>query len=74
MHATVPFRIRIIAEPFEGDFAHARHDPQAEHDIFGIGDLETDLGQRRIGRPHHVGNDEHRAPAHRALEQSRSFA
>ena len=34
----------MIAEPFECDLAHARHNAQAEHDIFGIGDLQTDFG------------------------------
>src|SRR5438876_3114000 len=73
MDAAVPLCLRIVAKTFERDLTHARHDPYAEHDIFGIGDLETDLGQRRICRAHHVGNDEHRAPAHRAPEQLSKF-
>ena len=73
MHTAVPFRSRIVAEAFERDLAHARHNPQTEHDIFGIGDLEADLGQRRICRAHDVGNDEHRAPAHSAREQLPKF-
>ena len=73
VHAAVPLRTRIVTKPFECDLAHAGHDPQTQHDVFGIGDLETDLGQRRIRRAHNVGNDEHRAPAHRALKQSFKF-
>src|ERR1043166_9998576 len=73
MDAPVPFRIGIVAEPFYGDLAHAGHDSQAEHDIFGVGDLETDRGQRRVGRAHDVGNDEHGASTHRTLEQPPKF-
>jgi len=59
--------MRIVAEPFERDLAHARHDSHAKHDILGIGDLASDFGQGRIRRAHHVGNDKHRAAVHSAL-------
>src|SRR3989442_3957888 len=29
MRTTVPLRVWIVAEPFDGDLAHARHDPHA---------------------------------------------
>ena len=73
MDAAVPFRGRVVAEAFDRDLAHARHDPHAEHDINGIGDFEADFGQRRIGRPHHVRHDEQSATAHRALKQALQF-
>ena len=34
MRATVPLRVWIVAEAFHGYFAHARHDPHIEHNIF----------------------------------------
>ena len=58
------------AEPLDRDLAHPRHDAHAEHDVDRVGDFEADLGQRRIRRPHDVGNDEHGAPAHRAFEHA----
>ena len=73
VHAAVPFRVRVFAEPLHRDFSHARHDPHAEHDVDGIGDFEADFGERRIRRPHDVGNDEHRPPAHRAFQQAVKF-
>ena len=74
MHAAVPFRFWVVAEPFDRDRPHARHDAHAEHDINRIGDFKSDLGQRRIGRAHDVGNDEHGAAAHRAFEQIRAVS
>ena len=68
MHPTVPFCVAIVAEPLDRNFAHARHDAHAENDIFRIGNFETDFRERRIGRAHNVGNDEHGASAHRAFQ------
>ena len=34
MHTTIPFHLWIIAQPFERDLPHARHDSHAEHDVF----------------------------------------
>ncbi len=73
MHAAIPFRLRIAAEPLDRDLPHARHDSHAEHDVYGIGDFESDFRERRIRRPHDVGHDKHGAPAHRALEQAVQF-
>ena len=73
MHAAIPFCVRVVAEPLNRDFSHARHDPHAEDDINGIGNFEADLGKRRIRRSHDVGDDEHRATAHRAFQQAMKF-
>ena len=70
MHAAVPFRRRIITKPLDRHIPHARHDSHAEHHVNGIGDLKADFGQRRIGRPHDIGNDKHGSPAHRTLQHS----
>ncbi len=64
---------RIVAEPFDGDLAHPRHDSHTEHDVNRIGDFKADFGQRRIGRSHDVGNHKHGAAAHRAFEQAVQF-
>src|SRR5205814_4795291 len=41
MHPAVPFCFRVVAEPFDRDLPHSSHDSHAEHDIFGIRDLES---------------------------------
>ena len=73
MHAAVPLRVWIVPEPFHSNLTHACHDPHIQNDIFRIGNLEADLGQRRIRRPHDIGNDKHRASAHRAFQQTAKF-
>jgi hypothetical protein len=43
MHPAVPFRLRIAAKPFDRDLPHSSHYSHAEHDIFGIRNLESNL-------------------------------
>ena len=74
MNSAVPFRVRITFEPLGCDRAHPRHYLHAEHDVNGIGYFEADFCERRSRRSHKVGNDEHRTPAHRALEHALQFA
>ena len=73
MDSAVPFPFWIVAEAFDCDLPHPRHDAHAQHHILGIGNFEADFGQRRIRRPHDVGNDKHGATAHRAFEQTVQF-
>ena len=56
--------IVAVAKLFVGYPAHSRHDPHAQHHVEGIGQLDADLGERRAGRSHEVGDDVHRATAH----------
>ena len=70
MDATVPFRGRIMAEPFDRDRAHPGHDPHTKNDINGIGDFESDFGQGRVRRPHNIWHDEQGAAGHRTFEQA----
>ena len=58
------------AEVFERDLAHAGHDAHAEHDVDRIRQFDTDLGKRRAGRTHELGNDVNGAPLHGDVEQS----
>ena len=51
-------------------FAHARHDAHIDNDISRIGDLDTDLGNRRADRPHRERNHVHGATLHAAFEQA----
>ncbi len=68
MRSAIPFRLRFGLEQVERHLPHAGHDPHAQDNVDGIGDLKPDLGQRRPGRPHDVGNDEEGSTPHRALE------
>jgi hypothetical protein len=43
MYPAVPFRLRVAAKPLDRDLPHSGHDSHAEHDIFGIRDLESNL-------------------------------
>ena len=73
MDATVPFRLRIVAEALNCDLAHPGHDSHVENDVNGIGDFEADFGQGRIRRAHYVRHDEQGAAAHRAFKHSLKF-
>ncbi len=65
-----PIEIVGVAELVERGLAHPRHDSHVQHDVEAIGQLDANLRQRRPERAHHVGQDVHRAPAHRAVEPS----
>ena len=59
----------LALDPRQRGRAHARHDAHVGHHVGAVGDLHAATRQRRIDRPHAVGNDVHRAPGHAAVEQ-----
>ena len=68
MHAGDEFA--IAAEHVEDGLAHAGHGLHVGDDVGGIGDFETDMGDRRTERAHREGDDVHRTTLHAALEQA----
>ncbi len=58
-----------VAELVEHRLAHARHDPHVDDDVGRVGDLDADLAERRVERPHGERDHVHRAPRHAAVEE-----
>ena len=59
----------VVRDALERGAAGASHDQHVEHDIGAVGDLDAAARQRRVERPHAVGDDVKRALAHAAAEQ-----
>jgi len=59
----------VVAEGVEHGSAHPGHDLHVHRHIGRVGDLHTDLRDRRADRTHAEGDHVHRAPLHRAGEQ-----
>jgi hypothetical protein len=73
MSSAIPFTLGIVAQPLHRDGTHPRHDPHAQDDVDRVSNFEADFGQGRIGRPHDVRDDEHRAAFHRAPQHPVQF-
>ena len=53
-------------EHVERGLAHAGHDPHADRDVGGVGELHADVGDGRAERAHRERHDVHRAAPHGA--------
>ena len=58
----------LVFEALEDMRAHVGHDAHVDHHVGAVGDLDADLGERRIQRAHAERDDIHRAALHAALE------
>jgi hypothetical protein len=61
--------LAVRAQHREHRRAHARHDAHVEHDVDAVGELDADLAEGGVERPHAVRHDVHRAALHRAVEE-----
>ena len=59
VHAAYP--VVRIAQRIQHVFADTGHDIHVQHNVNGVGDLNTDLGERRADRAHRIGDDVHRS-------------
>ena len=50
--------------------AHARHDAHVQHHVSGVGQLDTQLGNRAAQRTHRERHHVHGATLHRTLEHT----
>src|SRR5690348_6097440 len=64
-----PHELAIMRDTLESGPPNPRHDDHVENDVGTIGDFNAATGQRRVDRPHAVGNDIERALAHASAEQ-----
>src|SRR5579863_3525373 len=81
VHDEAPFRVELTGrvqaaheallarDALERTAPGAGHDEHVEYDIRAVGDLDAAARQRRIERPHTVGDHVHGALAHAAAEQ-----
>ena len=59
----------LARDALEGGPSHPGHEPHVEHHVGAVGDLDAASGERRIERPHAIGDHVHRASLHPAREQ-----
>ncbi len=59
-----------FVDDLEDRLPDAGHNTHVHHRVGGIRDLNTDLRDGRIERPHAVGQHIHRAPFHAAIEET----
>ncbi len=62
--------IRGAAEPVQGNFAHARHDPHAGDNVGAVRDFDSDAALRRRRGSQNVRDDVHGPVLHRTTEQT----
>src|SRR5699024_4683240 len=60
--------VATLLDETQGRRSHTCHDPHGHHDVGGVGDLDTELGDVAAEGAHAEGDDVHRAPAHGASE------
>ena len=61
--------IAAVAQRLHDGCADAGHDRHIQHNIYRIGQFDTDFCKLRADYPHRIGDDVHLASLHRAVEQ-----